>query len=179
MNFYKFFSTFVGLFCPPGSGPGLRIRIHWPDWIRIQSGSGSATLLFCVSSNSFPFGNCWVQLLCLHNCCVLYCYFASVQTIFRVVGNSWAQLLCVFYCFFASTDSFRLVTVGHNCCVYSTVQYRQLFLLVTVGHNCCVFYCFLRQYRQFFRLVPNSWAQLLCVFYCFLASVQTIFPFGT
>ncbi len=37
------FSTFVGHFCPPGSGSGfrIRIRIHWPDWIRIQSGSGS------------------------------------------------------------------------------------------------------------------------------------------
>ncbi len=35
------FSTFVGHFCPPGSGSGFRIRIHWPDWIRIQSGSRS------------------------------------------------------------------------------------------------------------------------------------------
>ncbi len=31
------FSTFVGHFCPPGSGSRFRIRIHWPDWIRIQS----------------------------------------------------------------------------------------------------------------------------------------------
>ncbi len=39
------FSTFVGHFCPPGSGSGsvfkLRIRIQWSDWIRIQYGSGS------------------------------------------------------------------------------------------------------------------------------------------
>ncbi len=37
------FSPFVGHFCPPGSGSGFRIRIgiHWPDWIRIQTGSGS------------------------------------------------------------------------------------------------------------------------------------------
>ncbi len=36
------FSTFVGHFCPPGSGSGfkLRIRIQWSDWIRIQYGSG-------------------------------------------------------------------------------------------------------------------------------------------
>ncbi len=27
------------------------IRIHWPDWIRIQSGSGSATLLFTKQTN--------------------------------------------------------------------------------------------------------------------------------
>ncbi len=50
MNFYKLLSTFVGHFCPPGSGSGFRIRIHRPDWIRIQSGSGygsgSTTLLF-------------------------------------------------------------------------------------------------------------------------------------
>ncbi len=41
MNFYQFFSTFVSHFCPPGSGSGfrIRIRIHWPDWIRIRSGS--------------------------------------------------------------------------------------------------------------------------------------------
>ncbi len=46
MNFKHFFSTFVGNFCPPGSGSGFRIRIqiHWPHWIRIQSGSGSETL---------------------------------------------------------------------------------------------------------------------------------------
>ena len=44
MNFYKFLSTFVGPFCPPGSGSGFRIRIHRPDGIRIQSGSGSTTL---------------------------------------------------------------------------------------------------------------------------------------
>ncbi len=45
MNFYKILSTFVGHFCPPGSGSGygfrLLIRIHRPDWIRIQYGSGS------------------------------------------------------------------------------------------------------------------------------------------
>ncbi len=40
------FSPFVGHFCHHGSGSGFRIvgiwiRIHWPDWIRIQSGSGS------------------------------------------------------------------------------------------------------------------------------------------
>ncbi len=33
----------MGHFRPPGSGSGFRIRIrnriHWPDWIRIQSGS--------------------------------------------------------------------------------------------------------------------------------------------
>ncbi len=47
------FSTFVGHFCPPGSGSGsvfkLRIRIQWSDWIRIQYGSGSETL-----QNSVP-----------------------------------------------------------------------------------------------------------------------------
>ncbi len=35
MNFYKLLSTFVGHFCPPGSG----FRIHRPDWIRIEYGS--------------------------------------------------------------------------------------------------------------------------------------------
>ncbi len=39
-NFLTFY-IFVGYFCPPRSGYGFRIpiRIHWPDWIRIQSGS--------------------------------------------------------------------------------------------------------------------------------------------
>jgi hypothetical protein len=47
LTFYTFFSTFEGHFCPPGSGSGFRcrIRIHWPDWIRIQSGSGSENLV--------------------------------------------------------------------------------------------------------------------------------------
>ncbi len=44
------------IFAPPGSGTGsgfrIRIRIHRPDWIRIQSGSGSesTTLLRFISS---------------------------------------------------------------------------------------------------------------------------------
>ncbi len=35
---FLIFSTFVGHFCPPGSGSGFRIRIrnHWSDWIRIR-----------------------------------------------------------------------------------------------------------------------------------------------
>ncbi len=38
----ELFSTFVGHFCPPESGfrKQIRIRIQWPDWIRIQFGSG-------------------------------------------------------------------------------------------------------------------------------------------
>ncbi len=49
----KFF-TFVCHFCPPGSGSGfqIRIRIYWPDWIRIQFGSGTLML------NS-PWRNSW------------------------------------------------------------------------------------------------------------------------
>ncbi len=35
MKFLNFFSIFVGHFCPPGSGFGIRIR--WPDWIGIQN----------------------------------------------------------------------------------------------------------------------------------------------
>ncbi len=42
MNFYKFFSTFVGHFCPPGSGSGFRIRIWIPNPdLDSESGSGS------------------------------------------------------------------------------------------------------------------------------------------
>ncbi len=39
---------FVGQFCPPGSGSGFWIRIHGPDWIRIQSGSAYKTLVRLV-----------------------------------------------------------------------------------------------------------------------------------
>ncbi len=39
MNFYQFFFYFCGSLLPSW------IRIHWPDWIRIQSGSGSETLM--------------------------------------------------------------------------------------------------------------------------------------
>ncbi len=45
---FNFFSTFVGHFCPPGSGPGsgFRIWIHWPDWIRIRNpASGNAIIV--------------------------------------------------------------------------------------------------------------------------------------
>ncbi len=46
------FSTFVGHFCPPGSGSGfwIRIRIYWPEWIRIQS----ETLLVTVRKQFSP-----------------------------------------------------------------------------------------------------------------------------
>ncbi len=51
-----FFSTFVGPFCPPGSGSRFRIRIHWPDWIRIQS--GSKTLMQTCSLKV----SCWMLM---------------------------------------------------------------------------------------------------------------------
>ncbi len=42
----------MGNFCPPGSESGsgfrIRIRMHWPDWIRIQLGSGSATRVTAI-----------------------------------------------------------------------------------------------------------------------------------
>ncbi len=44
------FSTFVGHICPPGSRSVFGIRIHWPDWIRIQYGSGSAILVLPPAS---------------------------------------------------------------------------------------------------------------------------------
>jgi len=45
MNFQKFF-YFCGSFSPSW------IQINWPDWIRIQSGSGSATLMVGGKSGS-------------------------------------------------------------------------------------------------------------------------------
>ncbi len=42
----------MGHLCPPGfgSGFGIRIWIYWPDWIWIQFGSGSETLVTFVPS---------------------------------------------------------------------------------------------------------------------------------
>jgi hypothetical protein len=58
MNFYKFFPTFGVIFTlldpDPDSESGFRIRIHWPDWIRIQSGSGSETLTGTLRQTSRP-----------------------------------------------------------------------------------------------------------------------------
>ncbi len=42
------FSIFVGHLRPPGFGSGF--GIYWPDWIRIQFGSGSETLVTFVPS---------------------------------------------------------------------------------------------------------------------------------
>ena len=38
---FSLFSFFVGLFCPPGSGFRIGIRIHKPNWIRIQNTGSS------------------------------------------------------------------------------------------------------------------------------------------
>jgi hypothetical protein len=48
------FSFFVGHFCTSGSGLRIwiQIRIQGPHWIRIQSGSGSTTLL--AGSGTLP-----------------------------------------------------------------------------------------------------------------------------
>ncbi len=43
-NLLTFFN-FSGYFFSPRSGSGLRIRIQGPHWLRIQSGSGSTTLI--------------------------------------------------------------------------------------------------------------------------------------
>ena len=64
------FSTFVGHFCPPGSGSGpvfkLRIRIQWSDWIRIQYGSGSGSTTLVLGSSlkvrSSPIGSVYDNL---------------------------------------------------------------------------------------------------------------------
>ncbi len=44
----NFFSTFGGPFWP-----GIRIRNPWPDWIRIQIGSGSETQVLKSGSETF------------------------------------------------------------------------------------------------------------------------------
>ncbi len=56
MKFLILSIFFVGHFCPPISGSGFRIwnRIHWLDWIRIQS----ETLIF-----SFLFSCRWESVL--------------------------------------------------------------------------------------------------------------------
>jgi hypothetical protein len=51
MNFYKFFSTFVGHFC------------HWPDCIRIQSGSGSGSETLIRGVNILEDARHWIGLL--------------------------------------------------------------------------------------------------------------------
>ncbi len=52
------FSIFVGNFCPPGSGSSF--RIHRPNWVWIQSGSGSETLAQQNSRNLpvVPYSRC-------------------------------------------------------------------------------------------------------------------------
>jgi hypothetical protein len=53
----------LGYFCPPGSRSGsgfrIRIRIYWPDWILIRS--GSATLLFYQLPFCRPATSYWAQ----------------------------------------------------------------------------------------------------------------------
>jgi hypothetical protein len=48
----------MGHFCPPGSRSGfgfrIRIRIHWPDWILIQSGSAGSGSTDLMESGSNP-----------------------------------------------------------------------------------------------------------------------------
>ncbi len=48
-NFFIFF-YFCGSFCPPGSGYGfpIRIRVHWPDWIRIRNPVWNRSELECT-----------------------------------------------------------------------------------------------------------------------------------
>ncbi len=37
----------MGHFCPPGSWFRIRLRTHWPDWIRIQSGFETLPAITC------------------------------------------------------------------------------------------------------------------------------------
>ncbi len=70
------FSSFVGHFCPPGSGSGfrIRIRIHWPDWIQVprfgsQSGSSKSLhscTLPCETAKYFPMSS-HVEFFLLNN----------------------------------------------------------------------------------------------------------------
>ncbi len=105
---FKFFSTFVGHFCSPGSGSGfrIRIRIHWPDWIRIQSGSGSETLSI-------------FQIKCMPESKLAF----SAASVF--IQYSMLNILFVF-----CSVLFQFLTKSRNLC--STVPYL-LHHCLTVG----------------------------------------------
>ncbi len=55
------FFFFCGSFLPSC----IRIRIHWPDWIRIQSGSGSATLIYTMLWCTTRATTCLIKIIYL------------------------------------------------------------------------------------------------------------------
>jgi hypothetical protein len=120
----KNFFTFVDLFCPLGSGSGfrIRIRIHWHDWIRIQSGSATLpdtgaklyfwklcwklTKAFLPSSYrvrrvdgaafpDFPLTECaGVHLACLHAFILIQVPGTLLSSIYIDRNNSTREIRC-------------------------------------------------------------------------------------
>ena len=78
----------MGYFCPLGSRSRIRIRIriHWPDWIRFQCGSGSATLHFSSWSD--------IYLLILYIKWLLYLELSQCLQIFSLKCKYTVPVLC-------------------------------------------------------------------------------------
>ncbi len=84
MNFFSFWGSFLPSW--------IRIRIHWPDWIRIQSGSGSRsgseTLNFI-----YLYFNCQKEDIHILTCFLLIIYKLTCTSdyifwcIYRTFGN--------------------------------------------------------------------------------------------
>ncbi len=93
----KFLNLLSFHFCPPGSQSGfrIRIRIHWPDWIRIQSlvRFGSETLLKrCV----YTFLKCrFVDILLLAQKTEFSCAWKLFWTWLTAVKSACLPSLCV------------------------------------------------------------------------------------
>ncbi len=82
MNFKNFF-YFCGSFLPSW----IRIRSHWPDWIRIESGSGSETL-FATYGTTSCFGSL-KEVLFIYS--VFLCNWPSLGKSSKFLLGTWAS----------------------------------------------------------------------------------------
>ncbi len=135
MKFLNFFSTFVGHFCPPGSESGsgfrIRIRIYWPDWIRVQLGSGSATLVTAILMQ-FVIKRCHCSVLRRHPCVEIRKLILHVPLLISVVVITVTSLAfyAIVCCFGNLSPFFYLFLI----CRFNLRQVRLIDFYTMAGY---------------------------------------------
>ena len=124
MNFKKKF-YFCGSFLPS------RIRIHWPDWIRIQSGSRSATLVQAETPQLAPSPRIWAHMWGRYLSARINSWLHLIPMRIRMVTLIWIlcrfifSLWCGFYCSFMRIRIRHLIKII-RICNYQPTEFPRL-----------------------------------------------------
>jgi hypothetical protein len=152
----------VGYFCPPGTGSGIRIRIRirWPDWIRIQYKSGSATLV-SVLITFIIYGYELFEIVFDYLIIGLWGYCPSCEKIIKIWKRTFLKKLSLIFLKnypklqFQRPDPERIPNPGVGSGSSNAIQYGSIL-------GCLIITLFLQFWwvRRFFPFPHAHWVQI-------------------